>query len=377
MRILLTGGGSGGHFYPLIAVAERIKNLAAERRILRVDIYFMSDSPYDTEALKQNEITFIHATTGKKRVYKSLLNFTDNFKIFLGVIEAIIKLFILYPDVVIAKGGYGSFPALFAARILRIPVIIHESDTYPGRVNLWASKFAESIGVAYKQALPFFPEGKTALIGLPIRSEIMRLPTAREGAEYYKLDPHIPTIFIYAGSLGAEKINNLVLEALPDMLKNYQVIHQCGKNNENEIKTRISVILEKHPFKSRYVLKPYLNAIDTRNAAAVSSLVISRAGSTLFEIAAWNIPAIVIPITNSHGNHQVQNALRYAEIGAGTVIEESNAHPHILLTEIETILMFPEKWKAMHEASKSITTMDAADEIARRAILIGESHEFE
>jgi UDP-N-acetylglucosamine--N-acetylmuramyl-(pentapeptide) pyrophosphoryl-undecaprenol N-acetylglucosamine transferase len=132
----------------------------------------------------------------------------------------------------------------------------------------------------------------------------MHLPTAKDGAVFYNINEHIPTIFVYAGSLGAEKINNLIMQSLSELLKSYQIIHQCGSNNYEMIKSQSEVILESHPYKNRYILKPFLNAIDTRNAAAVSSLVVSRGGSTLFEIATWHIPAIVIPITHSNGNHQ-------------------------------------------------------------------------
>lgn len=377
MRILLTGGGSGGHFYPLIAIAERIHTLARERKILKVDLYYMSSNSYDQKSLDDNEIKFIYVPTGKLRIYPSFKNITDMFKVAFGCIQAVIRLFFLYPDVVIAKGGHGSFPALFAARILNIPVIIHESDTYPGRVNLWAGKFAKNIGVSYSETLEFFDKKRTALVGLPIRNELLHLPDPNSGAEYYGIDSHIPTIFVYAGSLGAEKVNNLILEALTDLLKTYQIIHQCGPNNIETIKSETSVILENHPYKNRYILKPFLTGVDARNAAAVSSLVVSRAGSTLFEIAAWNIPAIVIPITHSHGNHQHKNAIHYAETGAGIVIEENNALPHLFITEVNNILLHKDTWTRMHEATKDIVKIDAALEIARQAVLIGESHELE
>ncbi len=199
MRILLTGGGSGGHFYPLIAIAERIKTLARERKILTVDLYYMSSDPYDENALRDNDITFLPVATGKLRIYPSLKNITDMFKVALGAVQATVRLFFLYPDVVIAKGGHGSFPALFAAKLLNIPVIIHESDTHPGRVNLWAGKFAKHVALSFKETEKYFDTSKTAVIGLPIRNEILHLPSPQEGASYYGLDSHIPTIFIYAG----------------------------------------------------------------------------------------------------------------------------------------------------------------------------------
>ncbi len=377
MKILLTGGGTGGHFYPLIAIAERINILGRERKILKIDLYYMGDSEYDLKSLQQNDIKFVSVTTGKLRLYFSIKNFTDMFKVAFGVVQAVFKMFFIYPDVVIAKGGHGSFPGLFAAKLLRIPVIIHESDTYPGRVNLWAGKFAANVMLSFKDAEEFFNKDKTTVVGLPIRNEIMNLPAPKDGAAYYGLDEHTPTIFVYAGSLGAEKINNLILDSLPELLKSYQIIHQCGPNNVVDVTTRSSIILENHIYKNRYIIKPFLDAVETRHAAAAAGLVISRAGSTLFEIASWHLPAIVIPITNSHGDHQRKNAIHYAEIGACIVIEESNALPHLFISKVNEILMHHETWKKMSDATKDIDNVDAAMEIAHQAVLIGEAHELE
>lgn len=377
MKILLTGGGSGGHFYPLIAIAERINVLARERKILKIDIYYMGSSKYDEKSLQDNNIQFVSVATGKLRLYPSIKNFTDMFKVGFGVMQAMFKMFFIYPDVVIAKGGHGSFPALFAAKILRIPVIIHESDTYPGRVNLWAGKFAQNVLLSFKDAEKFFDPKKTTTIGLPIRNEIIHLPDARSGAEYYELDSHIPTIFVYAGSQGAEKINNLILETLPELLKKYQIIHQCGPNNLTEVTSRSEIILEGHIYKNRYIIKPFLDAMETRHAAAAASLVVARAGSTLFEIAAWHIPAIIIPITHSHGDHQRKNAVHFAETGAGILIEETNALPHIFLSKVDEVLLHADTWQKMSFATKDIDNVDAAMEIARLSVLIGEAHELE
>lgn len=377
MKIMLTGGGTGGHFYPLIAIAERINLLAKQRKILKVELYYMSNKKYDEQALEENKITFVRVSTGKLRLYFSFKNFIDIVKVCIGVMQALLKMLVIYPDVVISKGGHGSFPALFASKLLKIPVIIHESDTYPGRVNLWSGKFAHRILVSYEETKNFFNKEKTSVVGVPIRNNLMHLPKPESGAEYYNLDIHKPTIFIYPGSLGAEKINNLVLDVLPELLKNYQVIHQCGAKNFIEVNKRVEIILENHLYKKNYILKPFLNSFETRNAAAMSSLIISRGGSTLFEIANWHIPAIVIPITNSNGNHQYKNAKHFSEIGAGILLEENNALANIFLFEVNNILMYKDTWQKMHQATLDIVQIDAAMEIATEAILIGEFHELE
>ena len=128
MKIVFTGGGTGGHFYPIIAVAESVHKAADKEKIIGLELYYYSDAPYDKEALFENGIRYVHVMAGKRRVYRSAQNFFDLFKTGIGTLQAIGSLFFLYPDVVFGKGGYGSFPALLAARILAIPVVIHESD---------------------------------------------------------------------------------------------------------------------------------------------------------------------------------------------------------------------------------------------------------
>ena len=147
MKILLTGGGSGGHFYPIIAIAEELNELIKENRLVMPEIFYMSDEPYNEGLLYENNIIFKQVDTGKIRRNPSVLsllkNVIDIFKIILGSIKGLWMVFSIYPDVVFGKGGYASFPALFAARVLNIPVVIHESDTVPGKVNAWAGKFAK------------------------------------------------------------------------------------------------------------------------------------------------------------------------------------------------------------------------------------------
>src|SRR3990167_871131 len=171
MKIVFTGGGTGGHFYPIIAVAQRINQIIDHENILGAKLYYVSDSPYDKEMLFENGLLYEQINTGNMRTYFSLKNFSDIFKTFFGVINAIFKMFSIYPDVVFGKGGYASFPTILAARILRIPVLIHESDSVPGRVNKWAGRFAKRVAVSFKEAVNYFPKNKVAWTGHPIRTE--------------------------------------------------------------------------------------------------------------------------------------------------------------------------------------------------------------
>src|SRR3989344_4480476 len=208
MKIVFTGGGTGGHFYPIIAVAESVNELIDHEKIIGAKLYYISDSPYDKELLFANRLAYEEVNTGKLRTYFSLKNFSDFFKTGIGVISAIFKLFSIYPDVVFGKGGYASFPTIFAARLLSIPVVIHESDSAPGRVNAWAGRFAKKIAVSFSEAGSFFPAKNVAWTGQPIRTEIEHPASRSEALEYFKLESDLPVILVLGGSQGAELINN-------------------------------------------------------------------------------------------------------------------------------------------------------------------------
>lgn len=374
MKILLTGGGSGGHFYPLIAVAESLNALAEKENLVSAKLYFMSDSQYDAEALIENDITFIPISAGKIRRYASILNFFDLFKTGVGVISALIKVFKIYPDVVFSKGAYASFPVLMAAKILRIPVIIHESDSVPGKTNLWSAKFAQKIAVSYPDTAKYFKAEKVAFTGNPLRLAVLK--TTKVGAhEYLNLEKSVPTILIIGGSLGSQIINERILDALPKLVEKYQVIHQTGKNNVQEVSKMVEIILAGNPNKDRYRLYDYLNNLSLTMAGGAADLVITRAGSTIFEIASWGVPSVVIPITESNGNHQRLNAYAYARSGAAVVIEESNLTTNVFLLEIDRILANQKMRDDMSAAAKNFAKPEAADKIAREIVNIALTHE--
>lgn len=374
MKILLTGGGSGGHFYPLIAVAESLNEIAKKENLVSAQLYFMSDNPYDAESLIENDITFVPIFAGKVRRYASILNFFDIFKTLFGIIVALRKVFQIYPDVIFSKGAYASFPVLMAARILRIPVIIHESDSVPGKTNMWAGKFAEKIAISYPETIKYFDEKKVALTGNPLRKAILNIN--KTGAhEYLNLEKNLPTILIIGGSLGAKLINERILDALTNLVDKYQILHQTGKNNVDEVSKTSEIILTNNPNKNRYRVFDYFNNLSLTMAAGAADLIITRAGSTIFEIASWGVPSIVIPITETNGNHQRINAYTFARSGAASVIEESNLTTNVLIGEIDRILNNHALREKMSSSAKEFNKPDAADKIAREIINIALTHE--
>lgn len=374
MKIYLTGGGTGGHFFPIIAVARAVKKISWEQKIIPPELFFASSDYYDKTLLFQEDIKFRFIPAGKIRRYFSFWNIFDLFKTMFGLIKAIFQIYLDFPDVVFAKGGYASFPALLAARILKIPTIIHESDSIPGKVNEWAGKFAKKVAISFPETLRYFPQEKTALTGNPIRKEILG-GNAEEAEKIFNLGKGLPVILILGGSQGAKKINDIILDVLVELVKNYEIIHQTGENNLKEIKMRTNFLLEKSDFKQRYHPYGFLDEGSLRNASYIASLVISRAGAgAIFEIAAWNLPAILIPIVDSAQDHQRQNAYNYARSGAAEVIEETNLTSHIFILRVERIIKNKDVQQKMRLSAQGFAKIDAAEKIGAEIIKLGLEH---
>ncbi len=378
MRVALAGGGTGGHFYPLIAVAEALEDISKERHLIEPELYYIGPAPFDAAALREHDILHIPVGAGRIRYWRSALNFFGLFKTAWGVVMAVIKLFGIYPDVVFSTGGFAAYPALAAARILRIPVIIYDADASPGRVSLWSSKFARLIAIAHPDAAKQFPAKARHLIarvGHPIRKEIEN-PAREGGYEFLGLEKSVPTIFVMGGSQGAVAINNAVLDALPELLKRYNVVHQTGTANLAET-TRVSrLVLRNNDNEKRYRAFGLLNTLALRMTAGIASLVVARAGSgTIFEIASWGIPSILIPIPEDISHDQRENAFSYARAGASVVLEQQNLTQHLLFSEIARILNDPNLREKMAEAASKFSRKDSARKIARAIIETALEHE--
>ncbi len=379
MRILFTGGGTGGHFYPIIAVVEEINNLVKEKHLLQPELFYMSPNPYNSGLLFENGVTYKRNTAGKMRRYFSILNFIDLFKTGIGVLVSVYQVYTIYPDVVFGKGGYASFPALLAAKLLKIPVVIHESDSVPGRVSLWAGKFAEKIAVSYIDAAKYFPadrQDRIAHTGNPVRKDIAD-PISTGAREFLKIEEGIPIVLVLGGSLGSQHINNILIEDLPKLVEKYAIIHQTGKEKFEEAKATAEAVLHNSPHADRYKSFDYLNALAMRMSAGVASVVVSRAGSTIFEIASWGLPSIIVPIPEPTSHDQRSNAFAYARTGACEVIEQGNLTANILGAEIDRLINnLPERGK-MITSAKAFYKPEAAKQVAEEILKIALSHEIE
>lgn len=359
MRILFVGGGTGGHFYPLIAIAEAIK----EADNGTAELLYMGPNAYDQAELDRLNISFVRCPAGKSRRYGSILNFLDVFKTLWGVFVAITKLFVIYPDVVMSKGGYTSVPVILAAAFLRIPIVIHESDAVPGRANKIAARFARYIAISYDEVAPYFPENKIALTGIPIRKVFLQAPENPHQTLGIPADK--PLLVVTGGSSGAERINTLILDSLDELLPNFTLLHIVGKNNlvavQETAKARgLDPALLKH-----YFVVDSLSGEKMSAALYAAHLAIARAGSTtIFELALTGTPAILIPIPQNISHDQRTNAYAYARTGAASVIEEHNLTDGLLAAEVTRIMQESGVHQTMYEAAVKFTTPHAAATLA-------------
>jgi len=380
MRILFAGGGTGGHIYPILAVTEELQKAAINGKI-DLDLRYFSDPERYNFLLATNGILVSKIFSAKLRRYFDIRNLFDIPLFFISVIQSFWKVFWFMPDVLFSKGGPGSLPVVLACWFYRVPIIIHESDSAPGLANLMASKFADRIAVSFNSSTEFFIaknaelSEKIALTGNPTRKSLTDNALEQEAAkQIFSFDSKKPLILIIGGSQGSTKINDFMLNASLELMEaDIQVLHQTGVNNFDDAKKELKFILENYTEKemARYKIVPYFEK-DLQDAYAAADIIISRAGSgSIFEIAAFGKPSILIPLQKSAQNHQIQNAYEYAGSGAAIIVEEANLMPNIIISQIKKIVSDPEKFKKMSEAAKNFSKPEAAKIISEEIIKLG------
>jgi UDP-N-acetylglucosamine--N-acetylmuramyl-(pentapeptide) pyrophosphoryl-undecaprenol N-acetylglucosamine transferase len=373
IRILLTGGGSGGHIYPLVAVWEALQN-EAQKLNLETEFFYMGPKDEWSQAFENKNVKIIYIISGKVRRYFSFLNFLDFFKILFSFCSALIKILFVMPDVVFSKGGPGAFPVVFAAWFYRIPVMIHESDAYPGLTNLLSSHFSKRIALGFEEAKKFFVPSKTAVVGNPIRFEILNQKIdSKIAKQNLGFNPDFPLTLILGGSQGSQRINDLVLVSLEKLLPLTQILHQTGEANFLEVEKlaraailSLSIEVEK---KSRYQAIPFLKNEELGLALSAADLVVSRAGAgSIFEIAAFGKPAILIPLPEAAHDHQRLNAYDYEKNGGAIILEEDNLLSGIFIDQVKLILGNKELYEKMSKGALSFFKQNPSEVIAQELI---------
>lgn len=374
-RILLTGGGTGGHIYPLIAVAVEAQMQAAER-FMPLEVRYVGVCGDYRKVLEANEIRVTEVVSAKWRRYFSFANVIDGPKLAFAFLQAVWHLLWYMPDVVFSKGGPGALPVVLAARWYRIPVVVHESDSVPGVTNSICAKYARTIAISFPAAAPYFDPAKTVLVGNPIRTYELRLDPSETQAHlkrFLGFDDTLPLILVLGGSQGAMRLNTFVLDVLPRILPMAQVMHQTGKKNYDPVLGEYAFIYDSLPaeVRKRYRAIDYFEK-DIRYALGAADIVLSRAGAGgIFEIAAFGKPSILVPLPEAAGDHQTKNAYDYAATGAAFVIEDANLLPNMFVHHIEELLRDPDRLGKMSEAARNFAKPQAASNLARIVLQLG------
>lgn len=361
VRIVLTGGVSGGHLFPLVAVTHALR----EKTRGDVDFLFIGPSgTFGTATMEAVGVRSKYILTGKMRRYFSFANFIDPFKVPIGFVQALWHLFWFMPDAVFAKGGSGSVPVVLAAWVYRIPVMLHDSDATAGRANQFLARYAKRIAIAYPSAKQFFPAEKVALTGNPVRPELLTGDVAR-ARERFGLPEGRPVVFFIGGSLGSRNLNDALMRILPELLKVAVVIHQTGEEHFARVIAEAKIFDIFPDTDAGYHPRVFLSAEELGDAYAAADLVISRAGAnSISDAAAYGKSLILVPLPTAANDEQRKNAYDVASIGGALVLEEGNLTEHIFLAKINGLLADEATRKAMGEKLRAFYHPDAAILIA-------------
>lgn len=343
-KIVLTGGGTAGHVTPNLALLPKLQEIGYEVT------YMGSLDGIEKKLIADFDLPYYGVPVGKLRRYIDPKNLTDPFKVIKGYSEARKYLKEIKPDVVFSKGGYVSVPIVRAAASLKIPCIIHESDLTPGLANKLCIPKAKNICCNFPETLTKLPKNKAILTGSPVRAELFT-GNADAGRELCNFDTSKPVIMVIGGSTGSVAINKAVRAALPELLKDYQVVHLCGTG-------RIDNMLLTTP---GYAQFEYLKA-ELKDVMAMCDIVISRAGANaICELLSLNKPNLLIPLSKaaSRGD-QILNANSFEAQGYSMVLQEEDMDDKILVEKVNELYQNKDKYT---EAMKKSTQMNAIDKI--------------
>ncbi|MCK5413310.1 MAG: UDP-N-acetylglucosamine--N-acetylmuramyl-(pentapeptide) pyrophosphoryl-undecaprenol N-acetylglucosamine transferase [Candidatus Pacebacteria bacterium] len=366
MRILLVGESAAGHLAPIIAVYEEVNKKKKELNLKSLEFMLISsESHFLKEMLAGVDLPYQIIKSAKSKSASSLQPIFNFFNVIVGFFQSLVLIFDYMPDVVFSKGGKVSLPVVVISWIFRIPVIIHESDSVASPVDRFMFKFAKKVAVSFKDSENIYKSPKVFFSGNPVRSFITGADRER-AIDDFALDREKPTVLIMGGSEGAREINNLVIEILPELLEDYQIIHQCGVGNYNDMKSIIENM--NIPNLNNYHLFPFFKK-RIADAYVACDIVVSRAGAnTVSEILSVDKPSILIPLASAVSDKQQKNAFHYSQSGAAVLLSEKNLKPHLLLNVINEIFQSHLKIMEMQRAARQLAQPEAAKKIAEQII---------
>ncbi|MEN6370884.1 MAG: undecaprenyldiphospho-muramoylpentapeptide beta-N-acetylglucosaminyltransferase [Armatimonadota bacterium] len=352
MKIVVTGGGTGGHIYPALSIAHQLEAEGVEELL-----FVGSQHGPERQLAEQVGLRFLAVPSGPI-AGMSLKTVRSMGRLGLGIVKACSILREFKPDVLVGTGGYTSAGVALAQWLLGGKVVIHEQNSIPGKTNRMLAKLAKKVFVTFEESVDYFPREKTVVTGLPVRPEIIAGKDRRAARESFGLDPDKFTLLVFGGSQGARRVNEMVLEAVPQLIAaGIQVLHQTGKKNFEDVSA-------KRPDLSGYVILPYID--DMAGAYSAADLVVSRSGaSSIAEITACGVPSVLIPFPYAHADHQTKNAEAVARAGAAIAVAEKGLTGSVLTGIIIELAADKEKISKMAEASRKLGRPNAALDITK------------
>ncbi|GAC1344125.1 MAG: undecaprenyldiphospho-muramoylpentapeptide beta-N-acetylglucosaminyltransferase [Ktedonobacteraceae bacterium] len=370
MKVLVSGGGTGGHVYPALAVAKLL-----EKQYQVKILYLGSDDGLETELAPAAGFAFAIVKAGKLRRYMSWQTFTGVARVPVGMAQAVGIVRTFAPDAVFTSGGYVAVPAGLAARLNGVPLLMHQQDVPPNLSNRLIAPLATRISVAFADSLSYFPARKTVQLGNPVRQEIldMRQISPQEARSRLGLAAEVPLLLVTGGSQGARHLNAVLCQALPDLLADCQVLQISGKllfEEARQLSEQSMADLDEGTRK-RFRLVAYMNE-EMPAALQAAALVLCRSGAaTLSELAVLGKPSILVPLPPAIGSSpQEANAAMFGRKAAAEVIRDADLKPEVLVERVKSILASNTLLTSMAEAAQSFAKPDATQEIAAEVIKI-------
>ncbi|MCP2264267.1 glycosyltransferase [Promicromonospora thailandica] len=370
-RLLVTGGGTGGHTYPALTTLRALQaRLAAEGTPVGV-LWAGTADGLEATVTAAEGIRFLPVATGKLRRSSNPLgmlstaNMKDMARVPVGVAQARSIVSDFKPDVVLSTGGYVAVPVGLAANMLRRPLVVHEQTVGLGLANRLLAKRATRVAVSSPSTLELLPERvreRAVVTGNPVRAEMMTGEPLKavDALGLDSFDPDLPVLYVTGGAQGAVQINTLVTEALPWLLQHTNVIHQCGPNNLQDMFERTATLPAE--LAARYRVMGFVGA-ELPDVLALADVVVSRSGAgTIAELTALGKPAVLVPLASSAGNEQSENARRLQALGAAITLE-GDLHFSDLRGALAGLLADPGRRARMADAARSNGHPDAAERL--------------
>ncbi|MCL6471642.1 MAG: undecaprenyldiphospho-muramoylpentapeptide beta-N-acetylglucosaminyltransferase [Firmicutes bacterium] len=370
MRVVISGGGTAGHIYPGLALAKALQKIRDDLEI----VYIGTSSGLESTLVPQAGLTFKAVEARglpRKPSFKALATV---FSAGWGTLESINILKGFKPDVVVGMGAYVSLPVVGAAVLRQIPTVIHEQNAVPGLVNRVLGKVATAIAVSYPDMSKYFPSGKKVeFTGNPVREEILQAKRS-EAVKNFKIDKARKVLLVFGGSRGAKRINEAVVEAYDEWRarEDLQIVHATGNINYGSVKEAIEKI--KSPKDTLlYNVYPYIDNIG--EAYAIADLLVCRSGATtVAEITAKGLPAILIPYPYATDNHQEKNGRQLEKLGAARVILDHDLNGRLLAETVTSLISDEDELLRMSGASKQFGQPNAADVLAKLVLKVANTH---